>query len=133
MSIRQPYKAYQKNAITTASSGELTLMLYNGCIKFMKRAQKEIAEKNYINKNEYIQRARSIIKELMITLDQNVDLSKQLLPLYEYINYLLREANIRNEEKSLKEALELVTDLRDTWKEVILKTRQKQYSKGSSV
>src|SRR5699024_887120 len=119
MSIRQPYKAYQKNAITTASSGELTLMHYNGCIKFMKRTQKDIADNNYENKNEYSKKALSNIKELTNTIDKNVDLSKHLLPLYEYINYLLQEANIRNEETSLKEALELVTDLRDTRKEVI--------------
>lgn len=33
-------QAYQNNSVSTASPGELTLMLYNGCIKFIKAGKK---------------------------------------------------------------------------------------------
>lgn len=133
MSMNKQYQAYQNNAVNTASGGELTLMLFNGCIKFMKRAQKDLDELNYENKNTHIQKAQDIIQELMITLDQKIGVSKQLLPLYEYIHHLLTEANIHNQTESLEQALGFVIELRDTWKEVILKTRQKQFAQGSQV
>ena len=46
--MANPYaqQAYQNNTVNTASPGELTLMLYNGCIKFIKLAKKGIDEKN---------------------------------------------------------------------------------------
>ncbi|HLR74582.1 MAG TPA: flagellar export chaperone FliS [Virgibacillus sp.] len=133
MSMNKQYQAYQDNAVNTATGGELTLMLYNGCLKFIKRAQKDMKENNHEGKNTHIQKAQDIIQELMLTLDQTVDLAKQLLPLYEYIHHLLTEANINNEVKLLEQALSFVTELRDTWKEVILKTRQKQFAQGSQV
>lgn len=133
MSHRKPYQAYQNNAVNTASSGDLTLMLYNGCIRFIKQAMKDMETKSYETKNQHIQRAQDIIQELMITLDPDIEISDQLMPLYDYIIHNLREANIKNEVEYLEEALSYVTDFRDTWKEVILKTRQTQYAQGAQV
>lgn len=133
MTMNQPYQAYQENAVNTASGGELTLMLYNGCIKFINQAKKSIKKEDFSNKNEQLQKAQKIIQELMITLDQNIDISKQLLPLYEYIHHLLTQANIHNNLKELNEALELVTELRNTWVEVIKKTREQKFAQGTHV
>ncbi|RDW15671.1 flagellar export chaperone FliS [Oceanobacillus chungangensis] len=133
MATNKAYQTYQNNAVTTASGGELTLMLYNGCMKFIKQAMKEIHAKNYEAKNTNIQKAQNIIQELMITLDPKVEISNQILPLYEYIHFQLKEANIKNDAGLLEEALGLVTEFRDTWKQVILKTRQKQYTQGAQV
>src|SRR5690625_6981645 len=71
MSLKQ-YQAYQNNAVNTASGEELTLMLYNGCIKFIKQAMKAMEEQNFEAKNTNIQKAQNIIQELMLTLDSNV-------------------------------------------------------------
>lgn len=133
MSMNHPYQAYQNNAVQTASGGELTLMLYNGCIKFIKQAKKHIEDNDFEAKNARIQRAQAIIQELMVTLDQEIELSKQLMPLYEYIYHLLTEANIHNDSEQLEQALTFVEELRDTWKEALQKTRQSQYAKGSHV
>ena len=48
MSVQNAYNAYKQNSVTTASPGELTLMLYNGCIKFIHQAKKAIEVKNSI-------------------------------------------------------------------------------------
>lgn len=133
MSYKKPYQAYQNNAVNTASGGELTLMLYNGCIRFIKQAKKDLNDENFEEKNKNIQKAQDIIQELMLTLDPENDLSKQLMPLYDYINHQLREANIKNEEHYLEEALTYVTEFRDTWKEVILQTRKGKYAQGAKV
>lgn len=127
------YKAYQDNAVNTASGGELTLMLYNGGIKFIKQAMKNMDERNYEAKNTNIQKAQNIIRELMLTLDQSVEISKQILPLYDYMHYQLRQANIKNDTALLDEVLRFVTEFRDTWKQVVLKSRKQQFVKGASV
>lgn len=133
MTTNKSYQVYKNNAVNTASGGELTLMLYNGCIKFIKQAIKNLNENNYEAKNTNIQKAQNIIQELMLTLDTNVEISKQMLQLYDYINYQLKEGNIKNEVALLEEALQFVMEFRDTWKEVILKTRQNQFKQGARV
>ncbi|UFT98540.1 flagellar export chaperone FliS [Radiobacillus kanasensis] len=130
--MQNRYQAYQNNSVTTASPGELTLMLYNGCLKFMKQAKSGIEEENYELKNTNIQRAQAIIQELMITLDQDTPIAKEMMPLYDFINRQLMEANIKNELSLLVEVEELVTQFRDTWKEVIKINRQKLYGQGVS-
>lgn len=126
------YNTYKQNSVTTASPGELTLMLYNGCLKFLGRAKLAITESNIENKNEAIQRAQAIIAELMSTLNMDIEISQQMLPLYEYMNRRLVEANIKNDVTIVEEVEGLVTEFRDTWKQVIKITRQQQYGKIGS-
>ncbi len=124
--------AYKQNSVTTASPGELTLMLYNGCLKFLHKAKLAIQEKNIEEKNKNLQKAQSIIGELMSTLNMDVEVSKQLLPLYEFLNRRLIEANIQNDVAIIEEVEGFVTEFRDTWKEVIRINRQQQFGQGNS-
>lgn len=126
------YNAYKQNSVTTASPGELTLMLYNGCIKFIGQAKNAIAEKNIEQRNYYIQRAQAIISEFMSTLNMDYEISHQMLPLYEYMSRRLTEANIQNDASILEEVENLVIEFRDTWKEVIKKNRQEQFATGTN-
>ncbi|HIV73737.1 MAG TPA: flagellar export chaperone FliS [Candidatus Pseudogracilibacillus intestinigallinarum] len=117
--MAKQYQAYQDNSVTTASGPQLTLMLYNGCIKFINQAKQALENENIEAKNEFIQKAQNIVQELMITLDPEIEISNQMMPLYEYIHYQLQQANIKNESSYLDEAYTYVVDFRDTWKEVI--------------
>lgn len=127
------FNAYKQNSVTTASPGELTLMLYNGCLKFLTRAKKAIEEKHIEEKNTNIQKAQAIISELMSTLNKDLEVSKQMIPLYDYMNRRLMEANINNDSTIITEVEGLVTEFRDTWKEVIKITRQQQYGTAGQV
>ncbi|WP_413364934.1 flagellar export chaperone FliS [Lysinibacillus sp. 3P01SB] len=127
------FNAYKQNSVTTASPGELTLMLYNGCLKFLGKAKVAITEKDIEEKNYNIQRAQAIIAELMSTLNMDIEISKQMLPLYEYMNRRLVEANIQSDVAIIEEVEGLVTEFRDTWKEVIKITRQQQYGSAQQV
>lgn len=129
----KPYQAYQKNAVNTASGGELTLMLYNGAIKFTRQAIKDIEQKNFEQKNKHIQRAQNIIQELMLTLNPRVEISQQMLPLYEYIYHQLMEGNINNDTDCLNEALTYITEFRDVWKEVLQRTRKQHFKQGVQI
>ncbi|PAE25846.1 flagellar export chaperone FliS [Bacillus sp. 7894-2] len=133
MAISNPYQSYQQNSVNTASPGELTLMLYNGCLKFIHQAKKAIEEKNIELKNTNIQKAQSIIQELMVTLNMDIEVSKNMMSLYDFMNRRLMEANIKNDASILDEVEGLVTEFRDTWKEVIQVNRQKQFSQGGTV
>lgn len=130
--MTKQFQAYQNNSVSTASGPQLTMMLYNGCIKFINQAIKAINEKDYEAKNTNIQKAQDIIQELMLTLDQEVEISKQLLPLYEFIYYQLQQGNIKNDVSNLEEAQSFVTEFRDTWKDV-MKQGSSSYVQGAKV
>ncbi|WP_226670808.1 flagellar export chaperone FliS [Metabacillus litoralis] len=130
MAMNNPYAAYQQNSVNTASPGEVTLMLYNGCLKFIKQAIEDIEHKEYEAKNTNIQKAQKIISELMVTLNMDLEISKNMMIMYEYVNHRLTEANINNEALILKEIEGIVIEFRDTWKQVIQITRQQQYGQG---
>lgn len=120
------YNVYKQNAVLTATPGELTLMLYNGCIKFIRQARIAMENRDLDGKNMYLQKAQGVIRELMVTLDQDHELSRNMMALYDYIHRCLIEANVRNDPTFLDEAEKHVTTFRDTWKQVIEITQKNQ-------
>lgn len=130
MAISNPYQSYQQNSVNTASPGELTLMLYNGCLKFIKLAKKAISEKNIEEKNTNLLKAQKIIQEFMVTLNMDVPVSKNMMSLYDYILRRLIEANTKNDLTILDEVEGLVTEFRDTWKQAIQLNRQNHFTEG---
>ena len=133
MSVNNPYKAYQQNSVTQSTPGELTLMLYNGCLKFLNQAKKGIETKDIELKNTNIQKAQNILRELVVTLDMSVPVSKSMAALYEYMISRLIEANIQNDLAIIDEVAGYTTEFRDTWKQVIQINRQKQYGSTGEV
>ncbi|XKE94946.1 flagellar export chaperone FliS [Metaplanococcus flavidus] len=119
MAINNPYQTYQQNSVITASPQELTLMLYNGCLKFIKLAKRAMEEGKIEEKNTNLIKAQAIIQEFQITLDRDIAISEGLAQLYEYINFRLIEANMKNDMVILEEAEGQVKELRDTWKEAM--------------
>lgn len=111
--------AYQKNAIMTASPAELTLMLYDGAIKFCNIALDAIEKKNVQRAHENIKKAEAIISELRASLDRKYPVWEDFERVYEYIYKHLVEANMRKEAAPLNEALKRIREMRDTWKEVM--------------
>ncbi|WP_127762684.1 flagellar export chaperone FliS [Peribacillus asahii] len=128
MAMNNPYQSYQQNAVNTASPGELTLMLYNGCLKFIILAKKAIGDGNVEVKNTNLIKAQNIIHELMVTLNMDVNVSKQLMVMYDYLHRQLVEANIKSDLAILEEVEGFVTEFRDTWKEAIQLNRQSQFT-----
>lgn len=130
MALTNPYQSYQQNSVNTASPGELTLMLYNGCLKFINLAKHAIETKDFQAKNMNIQKAQKVVQELMVTLNMDLEISQNMMSLYDYMNRRLIDANIKNDKAILEEVEALVTDFRDTWKQVVQLNRQKQHSQG---
>ena len=124
MATINPYQTYQQNYVMTASSEELTLMLYNGCLKFIKLAKKAMFDKQFEEKNKNLLKAQAIIQELRSTLNPDIALSKELEQLYEYQNNSLMEANMKNDAAALDAVLADVTELRNTWKQAMALAKQ---------
>lgn len=120
--MNQAYQVYQTNSVQTASPQELSLMLYNGCLKFIKLARKAFDEKNIEAKNTNLTKAQAIINQFRITLDMDVELSKDLDALYVFIHEQLVKANIQNNLEALQNAEDMVLELRDTWKQMMKQT-----------
>ncbi|MEH7392894.1 flagellar export chaperone FliS [Bacillus sp. JJ1474] len=131
--MQKQFETYQQNAVLTASPGELTLMLYNGCLKFLNLAKKAVQDNNIEAKHTNLSKAQNIISELIVTLNFDYPISKEMRRLYDYMNRRLIEANIKNDLDIISEVEGLVTEFRDAWKEVIIINRKKQYSTSGLV
>lgn len=111
--------AYQRNAIMTATPAELTLMLYDGAIKFCNIALTAIDNRNVERAHENIKKAEAIITELRASLDRKYPVWEDFERVYKYIYDRLLEANMRKDKVPLEEALVRIREMRDTWKEVM--------------
>lgn len=110
---------YNDNKVMTASPAELTLMLYEGAIKFCNIASMAIEKADFQKANLNIIKAENIIIELRSTLDMRYPVSEQLDSIYDFIYRCLVEANINKSQTYLDNALNLIRELRDTWKEAM--------------
>ncbi|MCD5410040.1 MAG: flagellar export chaperone FliS [Clostridiales bacterium] len=121
------YAKYKENNIKTASPQELTLMLYNGALKYVGQSKIFIEQNRIENANNSIIRVQDIIDELNATLDMQYEISHNLRSLYIYIGEKLVDANISKNPAALDEVKDMITELRDTWKEAmkIVKPRKK--------
>ncbi len=119
MMQRQAYAAYNNSKILTASPAELTLMLYDGAIKFCNIAIAAI-EKNDIEKaHNNIMKTERIIIEFQASLDHKYPVAKEFDRVYTYLISRLREANLKKDAEILEEVLKHLRTMRDTWKEVM--------------
>lgn len=130
MAIQNPYTAYQQNSVNTATPGELTLMLYNGCLKFIRLASQSIENDDMERKNENLIKAQNIIQELNFTLNRNIEISASMGAMYDYMYRRLVQANIKNDTGMLAEVEGYVTDFRDAWKHTIQSERKDRHGSG---
>jgi flagellar secretion chaperone FliS len=117
-------QTYQTNQVTTASPAELTLMLYNGAIKYIKQAKASLMEKDYPKTNEYCLRVQNILNELMVTLNLEIPISQQFMKMYEYMLQRMVAANVYKDITILSEVEEFFLEFRDTWKEAMMLTKR---------
>ena len=129
MSMKNPYEQHKTNVIMTASKEELTLMLYEGAIKFVNQAIIAIENKDPSKAHDLIVKAENIVMEFRVTLKPEFDISTQLDQLYVYMYDRLFEANIKKDVAMLEEVRDLLRDFRDTWKEAMVIARKENSTK----
>lgn len=119
MALNNAYSQYQQNKIITASPAEITLMLYEGAIKFCNVAIMGIEQNNVTKAHNAIMKTQRIVEEFQITLDHKYPVAKDFDEVYTYLILRLREANISKDKTILEEVLGHLRTMRDTWKEVM--------------
>ena len=128
MALPNAYAQYNNSKVLTATPAELTLMLYDGAIKFCNMAiaaveQGEI-EKAHIN----IVKTQRIIDHFRITLDMKYPVAQDFERVYTYLARRLTEANISKDKEILEEVCGHIRSMRDTWKEVMRINREKAHA-----
>lgn len=117
--VNNGYNQYLRSKVMTASKAELTLMLYDGAIKFCNMAIMCIEKKDISGANTNIKKTEAIIEEFMATLNYKYAVANDFKNVYEYIHERLVEANLKKDPEILNEVLGHLREMRDTWKEVM--------------
>ncbi len=123
MAFGNPYAAYQKTAVNTASQGKLVVMLYQGAAKELTAAidcfdfDGKIAATSIESFGKHILKAQEIINELQVSLDMEKggQISQNLMSLYVYFNQELMNANINRDKSKLAFVLDMVKQLGNAW------------------
>lgn len=120
----QAYAEYNRNKVLTASPAELTLLLYEGAIKFCNIAIIGLEQNDMEKVHNNIIKVENIIEEFQETLNHKYPVAEDFDKIYKYIYNLLVEANIKKDKELLEQALTELRGMRDTWKEVMVKAKQ---------
>lgn len=117
MATGTPYKAYEKTNVHTADQRQMILMLYDGSIRFMRKAVLKIEENDIESAHNYLIRARNIISELLATLkpEKAGELGANLRQLYIYMFNRLVQANLSKDKQGVEEVIKLMSTLREGW------------------
>ncbi len=111
--------SYLEQRVMAAKPQELTLMLYEGLVKFIKMSIINVEQGNIEKSGEMSLRAQAIVNELRATLNTDYELSKEFDALYDFISTQLVEGNIKKDVKAYQAALEIAQELHDTWQQLI--------------
>ena len=113
------YAQYNRNKIMTASPQDLTLMLYDGAIKFCNIAIAGVEENDIQKAHNNIMKVQAIIEEFQMTLDFKYPVANDFNNVYNYIMKRLRDANMTKDKEILEEVSGHLHTMRDTWKEAM--------------
>lgn len=124
MPLPNAYAQYNNSKILTASPGELTLMLYDGAIKFCNVAILAIEQKDIQKAHANIIKVEKIVEYLRQTLDMKYEVSQDFERIYVYVEKRLIQANIKKDKEIMEEVTGHLRSVRDTWKEIMKKSRE---------
>jgi len=119
-----PYTKMSEDKIYSATKEELTLMLYEGALRFANQALVALDNNDFLKVNELLLRTQDIIREFQLTLKDEYEISKNFRALYDYIFRLLIDANVKKTKEPLEEARDFIREFRDMWKEAMKVARQ---------
>ena len=119
MALPNAYAQYSNNKVLTASPADLTLMLYEGAIKFCNIAIIGIEQNDIQKAHTNIRKVEKIIEEFRSTLDRKYPVAEDFDRIYVYILQRLLEANVKKDKEILEEVNTHLRSMRDNWKEVM--------------
>ena len=125
MALPNAYAKYNNNKVLTASPAELTLMLYDGAIKFCNIAIMGVEQNDIQKAHTNIRKVERIIDEFRSTLDRKYPVAEDFDRVYVYLLQRLLEANVKKDKEILEEVNTHLRSMRDNWKEVMRLNKEK--------
>ena len=125
MALPNAYAKYNNNKVLTASPAELTLMLYDGAIKYCNIAIMGVEQNDIEKAHTNIRKVERIIDEFRSTLDRKYAVAEDFDRVYVYLLQRLLEANIKKNKEILEEVNTHLRSMRDNWKEVMRLNKEK--------
>ena len=115
------HDAYRTNAIETASPEQLTLMCYDGALRFMRRAARSLDAGDFADASYAVGRSQAIVNELNVTLDMDAggEIATNLRSLYLFVNRHMSDALVAKEAGKVRESVGLIGDLRSAWSDAM--------------
>ena len=126
MALPNAYAQYNNSKVLSASPGELTLMLYDGMIRFCNLAETAVEKKDIAKAHTNILKMQRIIDYLRQTLDMNYPVAEDFERMYVYLSQRMVEANIKKDMEILQEINGHLHAIRDNWKEVMRINREQK-------
>jgi flagellar secretion chaperone FliS len=115
MNNSQMANTYKNQQIMTASPEQLTLLLYNGALRFLNESIQAMEQGDPQKSHNANLRVQDIVREFVATLDMNYEISETWAKLYEYIEYCLIQGNIKKDVEHLQNAKGILEEMRDAW------------------
>jgi flagellar secretion chaperone FliS len=108
--------AYRANAVLTASSPQLIVMLYDGAHRFLHQAGIAMTERDIATAHNRLRNAEHILRHLRNTLDMSQgQIPANLSSIYEFALRQCQRARFEQNPKLLEQISELLGQLRSSW------------------
>ncbi|MDX6525651.1 MAG: flagellar secretion chaperone FliS [Gaiellales bacterium] len=119
------YQAYHHNAVATAAPEQLVVMLFDGALRFSRRAVAAYEAGQRPQATQAIGRVTSIVNELNATLDLEAggDIARNLRSIYGFVNRHLVEAVREADPNRVLQAAQLLAELREAFSEASKEVR----------
>lgn len=113
--MAKSYQQYVKHDVLMATPMELVVMLYTGCIKQLRLAQMAIGKKNFETANNNLQKAQDIVIELMMGLDLQYNIARDLMAIYDFVNRQIMRINASKDASMIDSVVEIMSGIRESW------------------
>ena len=104
--------------ITSANKSEIIVIIYDIIEENLALAKKALAEGDRETYRNEIKQAISFVKELLVSLDMNYEVSKYLASLYIYVSRCLNFALVSGKKEEIEAAEKVLRKLGDSFREV---------------
>ncbi|MGI6175381.1 MAG: flagellar export chaperone FliS [Christensenellales bacterium] len=114
----QAQNKYVQQGVLTANPVELIVMLYDGCVKQMKKAKIAIGQNKPALAHECLGKAQKIILELVNCLNLEYPIAQDLMELYDFLLQEVIEINLEKDADRIDGVVGILADLRQAWSQI---------------
>lgn len=112
---------YSTVQISTVDRGRLLVMLYDGCINFLKLSKEGLENKDIPKFARFLSKSQAIISELMLTLDfeKGGEIAKDLDRIYDFALFYLTEANLEKNPEKISKVIGIISTIAEAYRDIV--------------